>query len=202
MTGPTKDIDAKVHEALGNADVRAAFAKLTAASAKALHHGEQLVQFVDSVLRAAFRAQPAAADGPLREVIAGIGDGLATAALATRLAIEEAGRRGERFAKDDLRRVADELESAARGLGTGVAQAVTGTVSVSKDLLAHATTTMARIRPGLQQALDAVLERPADTAREAAGESARAVRRSAGALFTAMGNLLQAAGQRLRDGKS
>jgi hypothetical protein len=197
-----KDIDAKVRAALGMADVRGAIAKLTEVSAKALHQGQQLVQFVHSVLRAAFRAQPAAADGPLREVIAGIGDGLATAALATRLAIEEAGRRGERFAKEDLARVAGELESAARGIGTGVAQAVTGTVSVSKDLLVHATTTVARIRPGLQQALDAVLDQPADTAREAAGESARAVRRSAGALFSALGDLLQTAGQRLRDGKS
>ena len=199
---PTKDIDAKVHAALGTADVRGAIAKLTAASAKALHHGEQLVLFVHSVLRAAFRAQPAAADGPLREVIAGIGDGLATAALATRLAIEEAGRRGERFAKEDLRHVGWALESAARGIGSGVEQAVTGTASVAKDLLAHANTTMARIRPSLQQALDAVLEQPATTAREAAGEGARAVRRSAGALFTAMGELLQAAGQRLREGKS
>src|SRR5262245_28736100 len=88
MTEPNQDIDAKVRAALGMADVRAAFAKLTAVSAKALHQGEQLVQFVHSVLRAAIRAQPAAADGPLREAISGIGDGLATAALATRLAIE------------------------------------------------------------------------------------------------------------------
>ena len=116
MTEPDKDIDAKVQAALGMGDVRAAFAKLTEASANALHKGEQFVQFVHSVLRAAFRAQPAAADGPLREVIAGVGDGLATAALATRLAIEEAGRRGERFAKEDLvQRLAERIEGGSKG---------------------------------------------------------------------------------------
>ncbi|HEX6813177.1 MAG TPA: hypothetical protein VF384_16255 [Planctomycetota bacterium] len=198
MTEAGKDIDASVLRALGTADVRAAFAKLTEAGARALHKGEQLVQFVHSVLGAAFRAQPAAADGPLREVITGVGDGLATAALAAHLAIEEAGRRGERFAKEDMARIAGELDAALRGFTTGVAKAVTGSVSASKDLLSHANATLDRIRPSLQQALDAVREQPARTAQEAAGESARVVRRGAGALFTAFGEQLKTAGKRLR----
>src|SRR5688572_9036638 len=71
MTGTDEDVEARVREALGQSDVRMAFSRLTAAGAKLVHRSGELAGFVQSVLRAAFRAQPAAPDGPLREVVAG-----------------------------------------------------------------------------------------------------------------------------------
>lgn len=141
----------------------------------------------------------------LGEVIDGIGDGLTRAANATRLAIEEAEGRGERFAEEDLKRTMDDLRSletmfvdTVRNLSTSARDSVWAEV---KDAASHAKRAGESMRPSIQSALEAATRHPVKLAGETASAGVAVTRQAAGSLFQAVGGLLQGAGDALRGDK-
>lgn len=198
MTDSPSGLTEAVRQALAAGDVRKAAAELTiAGAAKVQQTSGDLLAFVTSLLTAARDAAPPAAHGPLRQFVDGIGDGLGAAALALKLSVEEAARRGERFASEDLSRMHRDLGTVLREFEQTVGKSLHGAWTTADELLAHAKATVQRMQPGLQAALTALQDQPGELLREATASGARSVRRAAGALFTALGERLRAAGERL-----
>jgi hypothetical protein len=140
--------------------------------------------------------------GVLRAVVDGVGDGLGRTALATRLAVEEAGRRGEAFARQDLERLARDLGEAGRQFGTAFGRSLTEAgdelAGQWDGLRDHAERTFDQVEPGLRQALGAVAGDPLGLAVDTAKATAAGARRAAGELLDAVSGLLGEAGSRLR----
>ncbi len=156
------------------------------------------------------RAVDAAADGVrksvpddpasvLRQVIDGLGDGLSTAAHATRLALREAADQGRAFAADDVRRLEDDLGTVASMFTTTVADAagrVSSLVSSqAKDLAEHARRTMSTVRPDLDAAVAAARKEPGRLVQESAEAGVEMTRRAAGSLLAAIGGFFAEAGR-------
>lgn len=137
----------------------------------------------------------------LRAVIDGVADSYATAANATRLALEEANTRRQTFAQEDLQHAIREIKAlderflrmvsrtAERGWGTVTEQV--------KDLKDHAQRAAQGIRPSMESALSAARQQPGKLAGEAASAGLDATRQTAGALLQAMAGLFQGAGEAL-----
>lgn len=198
MTDPSELADS-VRQALAAGDVRKAAAELTLAGVTKAHEtAGALMEFANSLLSAARSAAPPSSDGPLRQFVDGLGDGLAAAALATKLSVEEAARRGERFAREDLARMQQSLAAVLRDFEGAVGKGLHGAWTTTDDLRAHARATLQRLQPGLMAAMTALQDQPGELLREATSGTAHAVRRAAGALFAAAGEQLRRAGQRLQ----
>jgi len=198
MTDPSSGLTEAVRQALAAGDVRKAAAELTLAGvAKVQQTSGDLLAFVTSLLGAARSAAPPSPTGPLRQFVDGVGDGLGAAALALKLSVEEAARHGERFAREDLARMHRDLGTVLRDFEAAVAKTLHGAWSTADDLLAHAKATLQRMQPGLQAALTALQDQPGELLRETTASGVRSARRAAGALFTALGERLRRAGERL-----
>lgn len=147
-------------------------------------------------------APPDDAQSRLRQVIDGLGDGLTKAANASRLAVEEAAARGQHFARKDMQQLRDDIQS-LRDLFVEIvsrtaSQAGSTIKSEAGDAKAHARRTYESIRPSLDQALTAIKSDPAMLARETTQAVASASKQAAGALFTAVGNLMHEAADKLQ----
>ncbi len=138
----------------------------------------------------------------LKDVVDGLGDGVSRAALAARLACDEALGRGRSFATDDLERLRRELG----GAGHQVAEAVGRTVGAAGDEVAeqadalrgHTKRAFETVAPAIRAAVDAARDDPKGLARDASHASTQAARQAAGALFAAIGGFLGRTGDRLR----
>lgn len=137
--------------------------------------------------------------GVLNDVVDGLADGFSRAAYATKLAIEEAESRRQRFADEDLRTAMDNLRQLqsmfidtvkdfARGLSTSVR-------TEAGDLGAHAARAAESMNAPIQDALNAAAKHPGRFAAESATAGAAVARRAVGTLFQAAGGLLQGAGE-------
>ncbi|MEQ8769527.1 MAG: hypothetical protein RIB60_03345 [Phycisphaerales bacterium] len=131
----------------------------------------------------------------LADAIGGIGDGLASAANATKLAVEEAESRGEAFAKDDLKQTADDLRSLQDMLGEtlgGLAEKAQHELGESAgDLASHAERAGASFMPAIESALQAITDHPGKAGADAASAGTDAATRGIGALFDAAGGLMK-----------
>lgn len=138
----------------------------------------------------------------LGEVVDGVSEGLSRAAQATKLAIEEAEGRGERFAEEDLKRAIDDLRSIERmfldtvsDMGKG---AESGMRDAIKDARSHATRAAESMRPAIQSALEAATKHPVKFVGESASAGAGMTVKAIGSLFQVMGGLIAGAGDALR----
>jgi GGDEF domain-containing protein len=168
--------------------------------------GEGLVGLVRAVVDGAreglARAVPEDRDDVLRQVVDALGDGLSRTALAGRLAVEEGVAASRQYAKEDLVRLGDDLtairelftETVARGLSTCKAL----TASQVAAAQAHAERVAERLGPKIAQAHDAVRRHPIEFAREGLQAGVSMGQGAAGALFQALGRLLERAGDQLR----
>jgi hypothetical protein len=168
--------------------------------------GHGLVAVVRAVLEGARegfeKSRPADPGDAFRQVIDALGDGLSQAALAARLAVEEARGAGRQFAQDDLTRLRDDLqavrslfaESVSRTLrdGRGLAGAELSSV------VAHAGRVGERLGGVVSTVLAAVFRDPLAVAAEGVQAGVRTGRHAAGALFAALGGMLERAGEHLR----
>jgi len=109
-----------------------------------------------------------AARTAMNDVVDGFTAGLNEAADATRDTIDRASERGQKFAKEDLKRSVDDLESVRKSLidaVTNVATSVKGIVSeeatAMKDRAKRATDSA---RPKVEQAAKAAREHPGEVA--------------------------------------
>jgi ElaB/YqjD/DUF883 family membrane-anchored ribosome-binding protein len=159
---------------------------------------------VDGAGRAVDRAVPRDPDSVLRPVVDGLGDGLSAAALACRLAFEEARAQGKSFASEDLTRLQQDLKNVKDRFVETVSTTARrgGSLASSQlgSLRKHAETTMARMMPAIESALTAARDHPLRLVGESAGAGLTLSRQVLGALFTSVGRRLQDAGQRLRGG--
>ena len=153
-------------------------------------------------VQGAMRASDAAPRQVLRAVVDGVGDGIARAALAARLAFDEARSRGAGFAKRDLQQLAEGFGDAGRTLvaafGSAAAQAGDERSEQAAGLREHVETTRRQIEPGLRRALDAVTGDPLGLAADAIDAGRSGARAAVGELFDALSGMLAEASKRLQ----
>ena len=151
------------------------------------------------------KATPKDPDNVLRQVIQGLGDGLATTAMATALAVKEAAGRGNPFAGEDLKQASKDLKESGKHFVACVSQVVgdaKGRVAgMLGDAREHAQRTFESIRPSLEGAVKAAADDPKGLAREAASAGAVASRQAAGSLLSAFGNFLNRAAEQVKGEK-
>ena len=131
-----------------------------------------------------------------------LGDGLSQAALAGQLAVQEADAAVRQYAKEDLADFHDDLvtirdlfaETVGRGLSAGKVF-TTGQITAARR---HAERVAARFGPSVTRALDAVRQHPVAFAREGVRAGVSTGQCAAGALFGALGRMLQRAGDQMR----
>ena len=157
---------------------------------------------IDSAVAAIDRSAPADPHSTLRQVLDGLGDGLSRTAEATKLAVAEAASEGRAYAKDDLKQVASDMKSLGEMFVDTVVRAVKGAGSKTQqgigDITSHAERTIESIKPSLQEATYAALHDPVGLAGESAVAATKVTREAAGALFGAIGNALQSAGEKIK----
>jgi hypothetical protein len=157
---------------------------------------------IDGAREGLAKSVPEDRDAALRQVVDGLGDGLSQAALAGRLALQEAAGASRQFAGEDLAGLRDDLtavrdlfaETVERGLSAGKAFTTDQVAAAGR----HADRVAQRLGPAVTQALDAVRQHPVTLARESLQAGVSAGTCATGALFQALGRMLQRAGDQMR----
>lgn len=188
-------------------NVREEIAKLSSTAAAKLHQTKDgFVHLSRSVLDGAVsgaqQAVPGEGESVLREVVAGLADGLAISANAVRLTLEESRGRGAQFAREDLKKVAEDFRGAGENFKQSVQDATsrvgTQISQQGRALADHAGHTLTSARPAIEAAIKAACEDPAALGKEALQAGAAATRHAAGVLFSELGKRLEQAGEHLR----
>ena len=187
-------------------DIRPRVAEIVAQNAGPSQQSGGLLTLIRAVLDGALagltRSVPKDRDDVLRQVVDGLGDGLSRAALAGRLALEEAGGASRRFAGEDLARLRDDLTAVrdlfAETVERGVSAGKTFTIGQVANARTHAERVVQRLGPALAQVLDAVRQHPVAFAGESLQAGVSAGQCATGALFQALGRMLQRAGDQMR----
>ena len=137
----------------------------------------------------------------LPRVFEGVGDGMATAATATRLSMEEAAARGKAYAASDLKQIASDLEALTDRFMAGVLQGMQSAEAEMTDQARafrdHASRTAEAVKPSIRDAIAAARSDPRLLASETAQASASLTRQTAGVLLAAMSGLFQGASEML-----
>jgi hypothetical protein len=193
------------------ADVRPRLAEVVTKNVpRTQEFGEGLIGVVRAVLDGSqaglARAVPKDRDDVFRQVVDALGDGLSQAALASRLAVEEAASTSRQFEKNDLKRLQDDLKAIQEMFAETVDRAVASSQALTSNQVAaarkHAERIAERLRPAVADALDAIGQHPIEAAREGLYAGVVAGRGAAGTLFETVGRMLERAGQQLhQDGK-
>lgn len=156
---------------------------------------------MDGASGAVSDATPEQAESTLRQVVAGLGEGLQRTANATRLAVEESASSGKAYAKEDLRSIADDFRTLGQMFTETVEKHSRRAMGQSSDqidrLTGHARHTMESVRPSLESAIDAAMKDPIGLADESADAAIGMARQTAGSLFGAVGRALGEAGDRI-----
>jgi hypothetical protein len=197
------DVEEIVRSGIGVGDRVAGLVGRAAARAQAA--GEDLVGVARSVVNGAVAGVQDAADPDrakvLSQVIHGLGQGLANAALTARLAIEEARSQGRSFAETDLHKLRTDLETLSRMYAETITEGVKGVGRLTSSELSrlgeHAGAAAERLRPAIAAALSTAREDPVGSAAGVARAGSEAVRRGTGSLFSAVGAFLSDVGERL-----
>lgn len=188
-------------------DVREETARLVEeASSKVYQARDGLTHLVKAVAEGAMtgakQTMPDNAENTLKQVVEGVTDGLAKSAQAVRLTLEEAAANGNHFAREDLRKIAEDFKLVGEmmvDIVTFAAGAAGGHLKAQAHSLGeHAQKTLQGVRSALESALQAALEDPSKLGRETVNAGTTAVRQGAGVLFTELGRYLDGIGGRLR----
>jgi hypothetical protein len=206
---PTAEVKAEAEQIVaGGTEIRERLGEAVASAAeKSQQSGQGLISLVRAVLDGARegldRSVPADPDDVLRQVVDALGDGFCRTALAARLAVEEARGTGRHFAREDLVRLRDELQEVRRQFQEAVSRALTGgrqmTASQFSGACEHAGRVKERLGGVLGTVLDAVRRDPILLGKESLVAGVSTTRHAAGALFHALGTMLERAGDRLRN---
>jgi hypothetical protein len=160
---------------------------------------------MDEATAALDKAAPQDPGSVLRQVIDGLGDGLSTAALATRLAFEEAKEKEKSFANDDLSKMSSELRAVGDQFVDAVLQTAKKFKSITGEELSalrtHAEQTMKRLVPSINLTLATIAEHPLQMGKESFEAGVKLSSQALGSLFAAVGRRMEDASKRLtRDG--
>jgi len=205
---PESDVRDKVEAIVaGGGDIRGRVSALVAeASHAAQQSGQGMLTLARSVMESATEAlnkgiSSVPADGTLRQVIDGVGDGLSRAAVSAKMAMEEAKSQGKQFASEDLHKIKEDLTSLSSLYVQTVSEAASKTKSEASSgfssLLEHAEQARDRMLPSVKSAIDAMVQDPKGLGKESLQAGLAASQYAAGTLFSTMGRFLQEAGQKL-----
>jgi hypothetical protein len=156
---------------------------------------------LDGAVAGAQQAFPGQSESVLREVVAGLAEGLAISANAVRLTLEESRGRGAQFAHEDLKKVAEDFREAGEHFKQAVHEATDklgAQISAqSLSLADHAGHTLGSVRPAIDAAIKAACDDPSALGKETLQAGASATRQAAGVLFSELGKRLERAGDQL-----
>ena len=152
-----------------------------------------------AAMRGTLSGNAAGDHSAIRDALAGLGDGLERAALATRLAADEAAREGRTRVVSDLRRVLHELGGLADGfvdvVGRAAADVGDTASSGAETMREHASRVADDFGPRVRR----VAEAAGAEARSAADRTMPGGLDAVGEVFDAIGRALSSFGQRLRE---
>lgn len=166
---------------------------------------ERVIDLVKAVIDGAraglAKSVPQDRDDVLRQVVDAAGDGLSRTALACELALKEAAGSFRQYTTEDLGRFSDDLlavhdlfrETVERGLTTGKAL-TSAQVAAART---HIGRVAERLRAELKVLNDTIRAHPEAFGRGSLQAGVSMGRCAAGALFQAIGRLLQRAGDEL-----
>lgn len=141
----------------------------------------------------------------LAEVIDGLSDGFSRAAYATKLAIEEAEGRGQRFADEDIKKATEDLKDLEKMFVDTVSEFARHTGGKLRDqaddLVTHAKRSAQSMRPGIESAIGAAAKHPLQFTKESAAAGVDAARRATGSLLQAAAGFLAGAGEVVSGGE-
>lgn len=188
-------------------DIRGKVKRLVAQVAEqAQQSGQGLAGLAQSVMESAVdtvnKSLPENPNSTLRQVIDGLGDGLAQAALATKMAVSESVSNSKSFAEEDLQKVVSDVktlkEMYLQTMTDALGKLKNMTASQLSDLQSHAANAQKSVLPALQSAFEAAYAHPVELGKESVQSGFEFSKQSVGGLFAAMGKLLQDAGQKLQ----
>jgi hypothetical protein len=191
-------------------DVRAEISRLASRAAEQFHRTRDgLVglsrAIVEGALDGARLATAAPSESVLRDVVAGLADGLAISAHAVKLTLEESRARGTPFAREDLDKIAGDFrdvgDTFTQTVGDAAGKLGGQLAAQLRDLAGHAGRALEQARPAFESAANAAREHPAALGREALQAGAGAAREAAGILFGELAKRLEQAAQQLRQRK-
>jgi uncharacterized protein YukE len=192
----------------GGEDIRARISQLTAGAAMQFHQAaagfNDLAQAVATgAVQGVEAALPEGRESRLREVVAGLMDGLRTAAEAVDLTLQESTAAGRKFAEEDLRKAHTDLRTVA-GLFTesagGFLEKLGGTATGQTAALRdHAVRAYQQSRPSVEKALTSLWNHLGEVGRETGQAGLSAARSASGTLFTELGERLANLGRKLRE---
>ncbi|MEM6757384.1 MAG: DUF6781 family protein [Planctomycetota bacterium] len=174
-------------------------AGMGAAETGAQSVGELAQRVFNAAAEAANRKpEEGAAHSAMNDVVDGFTAGLNEAAEATKQTLASAAERGQKFAKDDLKRAADDLEAVRQSLTqavSGVADSIKGMVEQESSALKQRVQTAAEaVKPKVEQAAKAAREHPGEVAGDAAASALHAGAAAAGVLGQAVSGALSGLG--------
>jgi hypothetical protein len=212
MTDPSRDALDSIRRSVEDAvaageDVRRATESALRATGDQIEAGgTRFAKAAESALDGAVEGAKKAggdADGPLRDVLDGLGDAVTSAANASRLAMQEAAGTGRRFAEEDLRHARDEMRTLSELFGRTLTDSLGRATGRSReaihDLEQHAARVAERVGPSLQDAMRAAAADPVALARETAEASVKATGAVVSSVFESMGRLLEDTGRAMGD---
>lgn len=187
--------------------IRERISQLVAGAAEqAQQSGQGLMGLAQSVMDATVSAVnqslPPDANSALRQVIDGLSDGVSKAALATKMAVNESVASSKSFANEDLQKVVGDVKTLKEMYlqtmtdALGKLKDMTGTQL--GDLQKHAANAQETVLPALQSAFEAAYNHPVQLGKESVQAGLDLSRHSVGGLFSAIGKLLQDAGQKIQ----
>jgi polyhydroxyalkanoate synthesis regulator phasin len=142
----------------------------------------------------------------LRQSMKGLDEALASAAEATQLALQEAGKRGEAFSHEVVRQTRDELSALEslfiETLGNAARSASGIARATLQDLNEHARSSGTAVGGRIHSALSELTQGLADTARGQVEDGARIVRNEAAILAGMAAGLLRGIADRLHPPES
>jgi hypothetical protein len=157
---------------------------------------------LDSAVMAVDKSVSHDPDSALRQVVDGLGDGLSTAAMACRLALEEAEAKRRSFAGEDLAKLNKDLRTLgdlfADTVSDSFQKLLTMTGQQVSALREHAVRTGRKIQPSIASALSAAGKHPIQLGKESVSAGLNVSRLALGGLFTAVGKSMEEAGNRLK----
>ena len=188
-------------------DVRAEISKLVSDAAGKFHQTKDgLVDLAKAVADGAAagvqQVAPSGSESTLRAVADGLADGFAKSAEAVKLTLEESGKKGAQFAKEDLDKILKDFKSlgdtAFEILGR-LAKGCGGQISSQlKTVLDHTKSALQNLRGPLETVITAAKNNPVGLGKETLKAGAAATKQAAGVFFSEIGRHLQNAGDRMR----
>ncbi len=200
-----KDAAAKIVKHGG--DVRAEISKLVSDAAGKFHQtkdglAELAKAVADGAEAGVQQVAPSGSESTLRSVADGLADGFAKSAQAVRLTLEESGKKGAQFAREDLDKILKDFRSlgdTALEITGRLARGCGGQLSSQfKTFLEHTKTTLQNLRGPLETVITAAKQNPVGLGKETLQAGAAATKQAAGVFFSEIGRHLQSAGDRMR----